>query len=145
MGPKWSICPEQKVLVKTIVIIFIFPLVLFSVQNLKKFLQQIQNYGNALFLDPKSSIYPKFFLENYCYHSHLPISTFYCAKFSKNSSSRSRVMRMCKSRVTRMCNFWAQNGPFPQMRIVSENLFTSLVSFIHAYLHARDQIQILIY
>ena len=43
------------------------------------------------------------------------------------------------------CNFWAQNGPFPQMRIFSENLLTSLVSFIHAYLHAKNQSQILIY
>ena len=45
----------------------------------------------------------------------------------------------------RMCNFWAQNGPFPQMRIFSENLLMSLVSFIHAYLNAKNQSQILIY
>ena len=45
----------------------------------------------------------------------------------------------------RMCNFWAQNGPFPQMKIFSENLFMSLVSFIHAYLHAKNQSQVLIY
>ena len=45
----------------------------------------------------------------------------------------------------RMCNFWAQNGPFPQMRIFSENLLMSLVSFIHAYLHVKSQSQILIY
>ena len=44
----------------------------------------------------------------------------------------------------RMCNFWAQNGPFPQMRIFSENLLTSIDSFIHAYLHAKNQSQILI-
>ena len=45
----------------------------------------------------------------------------------------------------RMRNFWAQNGPFPQMRIFSENLLMSLVSFIHPYLHAKNQSQILIY
>ena len=45
----------------------------------------------------------------------------------------------------RMRNFWAQNGPFPQMRIFSENLLMSLVSFIHAYLHAKNQSQVLIY
>ena len=45
----------------------------------------------------------------------------------------------------RMRNFWAQNGPFPQMRIFSENLLMSLVSFIHAYLHAKNQSQIFIY
>ena len=47
--------------------------------------------------------------------------------------------------VTRMCNFWVQNGPFPQMRISSVNLIISLVSFIHAYLYAKNQSQILIY
>ena len=55
----------------------------------------------------------------------------------KNSSSGFRVMRMC--------HFWAQNGPFPQIRIFPENLLISLVSFIHAYLNAKNQSQILIY
>ena len=45
-----------------------------------------------------------------------------------------------------MRNFWAQNGPFPQVRIFfSENLLMSLVSLIHAYRHAKNQSQILIY
>ena len=69
--------------------------------------------------------------------THLPISSFYCAKFKKNSSSGSRVMRMP--------NFWAQNGPFSQMIIFSENLLMTLVSFIHAYLHAKNQNLVLIY
>ena len=43
---------------------------------------------------------------NYYYHSHLPISPFHCAKLKKNSSSRSRVMRMRK--------LWVQNGHFPK-------------------------------
>ena len=47
--------------------------------------------------------------------------------------------------VMRMRNFWTQNGPFPQMRFFSENLLMSLVSFIHAYLHDKNQSQILIY
>ena len=45
----------------------------------------------------------------------------------------------------RMYNFWVQNSPFPQMTIFPENLLTSLVSFIHAYLHAKNRSQILIY
>ena len=44
-----------------------------------------------------------------------------------------------------MRNFRAQNGPFPQMRIFSENLLMSLICFIHAYLQAKNQSQILIY
>ena len=134
-------------LVQAIVIPFLYLLAIFIVQYSKKFLQRIQSYDDAPFLGPKWSICPpnKFFFENYYYHSHLPISPFHWAKFKKNSSSRSGVMRMCKSRVMRMCNFWAQNDPFPQMRIFSENLLMSLVSFIHAYLHAKNQSQILIY
>ena len=81
-------------------------------------------------LCPKWSIYPKqIFFQNYLYHSDLPIGSFHSAKFKKNYSSRSRVM---------MCNFWAPNGPFPQMRIFSENLLISLASLIHAYLNAKN-------
>ena len=36
-------------------------------------------------------------------------------------------------------------GPKWPTRIFSENLFMSLVSFMHAYLHAKNQSQILIY
>ena len=129
-------------LVQAIVIPFLYLLAIFIVQYSKKFLQRIQSYDDAPFLCPKWSICPpppspnKFFFENYYYHSHLPISPFHWAKFKKNSSSRYRVMRMC--------NFWTQNGPFPQMIIFSENLLMRLVSFIHAYLHAKNQNQILI-
>ena len=70
-------------LVQTIVITFIYLLALFIVQNLKKFLQRIQNYDDAPFLDPKWSFCPKFLLKNYYYHSHLAISPFHCAKFKK--------------------------------------------------------------
>ena len=44
-----------------------------------------------------------------------------------------------------MRNFWAQNGPLsPNENFFSENLLMSLVSFIHAYLHAKNQSQIFI-
>ena len=85
-------------LVQTIIITFINLLALFTVQNLKKLLQQIHSFEDVTFL--------------------------------KNSSSGSRIM---------ICNFWVQNGPFAQMRIFSENLLMNLVSFIHAYLHAKNQ------
>ena len=45
----------------------------------------------------------------------------------------------------RMRNLGAQNGPFSKMRIFSENLLMSIVSFIHAYLHAKNESQVLIY
>ena len=77
-------------LVQTIIITFIYLLAIFTVQNLKKFLQRIQSYEDALFLGPKWSICPK----------------------------------------------W---------EFFSKNLLMSFVSFIHAYLHAKNQSQILIY
>ena len=80
-------------LVQTIIITFIYLLALFIVQNLKKFLQRIQNYEDVPFLGPKWSKI-MFFLENYQIHSHVPASPFHCARFEKNSSSGSRVMRM---------------------------------------------------
>ena len=44
---------NKNFLVQTIVITFIYLLALFIVQNLKKFLQRIQNYDDAPFLGPK--------------------------------------------------------------------------------------------
>ena len=80
---------NKNFLLQTIVIIFIYRLALFIVQNYKKFLQRIQNCDGAPFLYPKWSIFPKqkVFLKNYYYHSHLPISPFHCAKF-KNKNFR---------------------------------------------------------
>ena len=78
-----------------------------------------------------------FFLENYYYHSHLAISPFHCAGFLK------KLLQQIQSYGD--VELMAQNGPFAQIRIFSENLLMGLVSFIHAYLHAKNQIQILIY
>ena len=56
-SPKWPNCPEQKILVQTI-ITFIYLLALFITENLKKFLQQIQSYEDVQFFGPKWSISP---------------------------------------------------------------------------------------
>ena len=118
---------KKMFLVQTIIIIFIYLLALFIVQNLKKFLQQIQSYEYAPFLGPKWFICPKelFFWKII----NIILIYIFCAKFLKKSSSRSRVMRMH--------NFWAHNGSIPQMRTFSENLLMILVSFIHDYLHTK--------
>ena len=65
------------------------------------------------------------------------LAPFIVQNLKKNYSGGSRVMRMR--------NFWTQNDPFSQIRFFSENLLMSLVSFIHAYLHPKNQSQILIY
>ena len=115
-------------LVQTIIITFIYLLALFIVQNLKKFLQQIQSYEDAPFLSPKQSICPK--LNFFGIKSLVSFSSIYwplsLCKILKNSYNRPRDMRMH--------HFWAQNGPFPQMRFFSEYLLISLVPFIHSCL-----------
>ena len=105
--------------------IFMYLLASFILQNFKKLLELIQSYDDIPFLGPKWPICPeqKFFSANHCYYFHLPIGPFHCAKFKKNSSRGVRVKRMC--------NFWAQDGPFLEMKIFSKNLLMSLVSFIH--------------
>ena len=66
------------------------------------------------------------------------LAPFIVQNFKKNSSSGSRVMKMR--------NFCAQNGPFPQMGIFfPEILLMNIVSFIDAYLDAKKKIQISIY
>ena len=136
LGQKWPTCPEQFFLVKTIIITFIYLLVLFIVQNLKKFLQWIPSYADVLFLGPKWSIYPQtIFLGEI-----INIIFIYLL-----APSTVQNLKKFFQRIQTMCNFWAQNGPFSQTRIFSENLLLSLVPFIHVYLYARNQSQILIY
>ena len=117
---------------------FHLPIGPFHCAKLKKFFTADRQLWRCTIFETKIVHLPQtVFFENYYNHSHLSIGLFHCAKFKKKFSSRSRV--------TRMCNLWAQNGPFPQMRIFWENLFMSFVSFIHDYLHAKNQSQILIY
>ena len=86
-----------------------------SCKILKEFLQLIQSYQYVPFSGPKWPICPeqKFFGTNHYYYFHLLVSPFYCAKFTKNSYSGSKVMRMC--------HFWAQNPPFAPNNFFVEN------------------------
>ena len=126
MDPKWSICPPLIIFFSGKLLISFsstyWPLSLCKI--LKKFFQRIQNYEDVQFLGPKWPISPN---ENFfrkpvnepCFlHSCLLTcqksnsSTYKppsCSKFKNIFSSGSRIMRMC--------NFWVQNDPFPQMRI----------------------------
>ena len=57
-GPFSPLPKKKNDFVQTIIITFVYLLALFTVQNLRKFLLQIQSYDNAPFLGPKWSIYP---------------------------------------------------------------------------------------
>ena len=123
------------VLVQTIGTTFIYLLAIFIVQNLRKFLQRIQNYGDAPYLGPKWSICPK---QIFFWKIITIILIYLLALF---------IVQNFKKILPGDPEFWgcAIYGPFPQIRIFSENLLVSLVSFILAYLHAKNQSQILIY
>ena len=102
-----SLVMNKIFLVETIIITFIYLLALFTVQNSKKFLPQIQSYEDAHFLTQNVPFAPNTFFWKIIITLIYLLATF-IVKLKKNSSSRSRVLRMC--------NFWTQNGPFPQMR-----------------------------
>ena len=121
--------------VQNIIITFIYLLALFIVLNFKKIWQRIQSYENAPFLGPKWSICPNFFWKIIDIVPIYLSAPFIVQNFKKFYQ---RIQSYEDSQ------FLGQNGPFPQMRILSENLLTSLVSFMHAYLHAKNQRQILI-
>ena len=103
---------------------------------LKKFLGPIQSYKDVPFLGPKWPI---------CYEQNLFVQTIFITFIYLLALFITQNLKKFFQQISRMHNFWAQNGPFPQIRIFSENLLMSLVSFIHAYLHAKNQSQILIY
>ena len=79
----------------------------------------------------------KFFLESYYYHSRLPISPFHCAKFLKKFFQQIQSYEDVQ--------FLGPKWPISP----NENFFRKPVNepyfFIHAYLHAKNQSQILIY
>ena len=131
--------PNKIFLVQTI-ITFIDLLALFIVQNLKKFLQRIQSYEDVPFLGTKWSICSK---QNFFWKIINIILIYLLAPF---------IVQNFKKILPADPELWgcAVFGPkmahFPKWAFFfsSENLLMSLVSSIHAYLHAKTQSQILI-
>ena len=113
-------------LVQTIIITFIYLLALFIVQNLKKFLQQIQSYEDAPFLGPKWSICPKqiFFWKIINIILIYLLAPFIAQNFKKILPADPELWG-CAIFEPKMAHF---------PKFFSENLLMSLVSFIHAYL-----------
>ena len=137
MAPKSSIFPEQKIFGKNLSY-FYLPIGPFHCPKFKKILTADPELWRCTICGPKMV----HFLQIFFWKIITIILIYLLAPFieqnlQKKLSSGSGVMTMC--------NLWAQNGPFPQIIFFSENLLMSLVSFIHAYLHAKNQSQILIY
>ena len=100
---------------------------------LKKLSELIQSYEDVSFSGPKCPICPE--QKIFKYKPLLLLS------YTYRPFSLCQILKIFSggSRLMRMRNFWVQNGPFPKMRICSENLLMSLVFFIHAYLYAKNQ------
>ena len=125
-------------LVETIIITFIYLLALFIVQNFKKFSQWLQSYEDAPFLDPKWSICPKqtFFRKI--------INTILICLLAPFIVQHFKILP-ADQQLRGCAIFGPKMAHFPKWEFFSENLLMSLVSFTHAYLHAKNQSQILIY
>ena len=127
-------------LVQTIIMNVIYLLALSIVQNLKKNLQRIQSYEDAPFSGPKWSICPKqtFFgklLKSFSStYQPLSLGKIFKEFFQRIQSYKDAQFLGPKWPISPNDNFF-----------FSENLLMSLVSFIHAYLHGKNQSQILIY
>ena len=126
-------------LVQTIIITFIYPLALFTVQNLTKFLQQIQSYEDAPFLDPKWSICPKqiFFSKIIKIILIYLLAPIIWQNFKK--------ILPADQELWGCAIFGPEMAHLPKWEFSLENLLMSLVSFIHAYLRGKNPSQILIY
>ena len=139
LASKWPIYQEKFFFEQTITITFIYLLSLFIVQNLKQFLQWIQSYEDASFLGPKWSICPK---QKHFWKILQIIVIYLLAPFTVQSFKKSLPadpeLWGCTILESKMAHFL-------KWEFFSENLLMSFVSFIHAYLHAINQSQILIY
>ena len=114
--------------------IFMLLLALSFCKILKKFLELIQSYENVPFSGPQMANLSCFFF----FLAQTIIITFIylLAPFILQNFIKS---------LTADPKLWAQNGPFTQTRIFSENLLISLVPFTHVYIQAKNQSEILIY
>ena len=78
-----------------------------------------------------------FLVINHCYNFHLPMALFIVQKLKE--------ILQCIQSYDEAPFLGPTLSSYLKLIFFSENLLMSLVSFIHAYLHAKNQSQILIY
>ena len=127
-------------LVKTIIITFIYLLAFFIVQKFfKNLTEDLELWRCAI----------HFWAQN---GPFAPNNFFFWKKSLRSFSSSYWPLSLCKVlknflqriQIYEDGPFWAHNGPFAQMKTFSAKLLISLVPFIHAYLHDKNQSEILI-
>ena len=101
----------------------------FIVQNCKTILAVDPELWGCAILGPKLThlLQTKSFWKKTLIFFYLPIGSLHYTKYQKKKFLSA--------------NFWAQNDPFAQIRIFSENLLINLVSFIQANLSSKIQIR----
>ena len=137
IGPNGLFVLKKFFLVQTIIISFVYILALFTVQNLKQFLQWILGYEGAPFLGPNSPFAPIFFWKI----NIIPI--YLSAPFIEQNVKKILLM---------VPELWGRTifGPnmahFTKWEFFQKTCCWALFFFfIHVYLHAKNQSQILIY
>ena len=111
-------------LVQTIIITFVYLLALFIVQNFKIFLRQIQSYEDASIFFWKIINIILIYL----------LALFFVQNFKK--------ILLADPELWGWASFVSKMVHFPKWEFSSEHLLMSLVSFIHAYLHVKNQLLI---
>ena len=126
-------------LVQTIIITFIYLLTLFIVQNSKTILTADSELWGCTIFGPKMVHLP---YTNFFWKIINVILIYLLAPFIGQNFKK---ILPADPELWGCAIFGPKMAHFPKWEFFSENLLMSLVSFIHAYLHAKNQSQILIY
>ena len=138
-GPKWPICHEQNFFGTNHYYYFHLPIGPFHCAKFKKILTADPELWGCAIFGPKMVHLPQ---TNFFWKIINIILIYLLAPF---------IVQNLKKILPADPELWGCSifGPkmahFPKWEFFSENLLMSLVSFIHAYLHAKNQSQILIY
>ena len=138
-SPKWPICHGQNFFGTNHYYYFHLSFAPFHCTKFKKKLQRTQSYKDAPFLGPKWSICAKqiFFWKIIKIILVYLLVPFILQNFKK--------ILPADPELSGSATFGHKIAHFPKWEFFSENLLMSLVSFIYAYLHTKNQSQILIY
>ena len=130
------ICPEQIFLVQTLIITFIYILLLFIGQNLKKILTADPELCGCTLFGPKIVPLPQRFFRKIINITLIYLLAPFIVQNLKKIFQRIQLWGCAI--------FGPKMAHFPKWDFF-RNLLISLVSFIHAYLRAKNQSQIFFY
>ena len=138
LGPKWPICPKQTLFWKINNITLIYLLAPFHCAKFKKILTADPELWGCIIFGPKMDHLPQtFFWKTININLIYPLAPFIGQNFKK--------ILPVDPELWGCTIFGSKMAHLPKWEFFPENLLISLVSSTHAYLHAKNQSQILIY